>query len=254
VLLALVGPVIAPHSPTQLVGIPFQAPSRGAPLGTDYVGEDVLSRVLSGGRSVLWMAIGAGLIGAIVGSTLGVIAGYGGKWFDEPIMRSLDVLLAVPVMMFVLLFIAMLGSSRGFIMVLVGVAWVPSVARTIRAATLELAEREFIQAAKVIGTPRWQILLHDVLPNLLSLAVVELGVRCAWSVSLVSVISFLGFGLSPPNVDWGLMSNENRIGIGVQPWGVVAPVVCIALFSVGVNLMADGLGRAVSGVERRGET
>jgi peptide/nickel transport system permease protein len=222
-------------------------------LGTDYVGEDVLSRVLSGGRIILWTAVGAGLIGVMSGTALGVIAGYSRKWIDEPIMRALDVLLAVPVTIFVLLFISILGSTSVFIMVLVGVAWIPTVARTIRAATLELAEREFIEAAEVIGTPRRRILLHEMLPNLMTLMVVELGLRCAWSISLVAVINFLGFGISPPTADWGLMINENRIGMGVQPWAVVAPIVCIALFSIGVNLLADGLGRAVSGIERRAE-
>jgi peptide/nickel transport system permease protein len=253
VLVAVFGPLFAPHSPTQFVGAPFRPPSATSPLGTDYIGEDVLSRVLSGGRFILWMAVGAGLLGVVGGTALGVSAGYVRKWLDEPIMRALDVVLAVPVTIFVLLFISVLGSTPVFIMVLVGVGWMPTVARTIRAATLELGEREFINAAEVIGTPRRRILLHEMLPNLTTLIVVELGLRCAWSISLVSVISFLGFGISPPTADWGLMINENQIGIGIQPWAVVAPFVCIALFSIGVNLIADGFGRAAAGLGRKGE-
>ena len=128
-------------------------------------------------------------------------------------MRALDVLLAVPVIVFVLLFISMLGSSAVFIMVLVGVAWIPTVARTIRAATLEISQREFIEAAEVVGTRRWRILVHDVLPNLMTLILVELGLRCAWSIAEVSAISFLGIwdrsadaGLGPDGQrkrDWG---------------------------------------------------
>jgi peptide/nickel transport system permease protein len=90
-----------------------------------------------------------------------------------------------------------------------------------------------------------------MLPNLLTLTAVETGLRCAWSIALIAVISFLGFGISPPRADWGLMINENQIGMVVQPWAVVAPVVCITVFSIGVNLLADGFGRAVSGIERR---
>jgi peptide/nickel transport system permease protein len=251
VLLAVFGPLIAPHSPTQLVGAPFAAPSGSAPLGTDYVGEDVLSRVLSGGRFVLWMALSAGLIGTIGGTTLGIVAGYGRKWIDEAIMRSLDVLLAIPVIVFALLFISMLGSSPLLIVVLVGISWMPTVARTVRAATLEIARREFIEAAEVLGTPRRRILAHDILPNLMTIILVEFGLRVAWSISIVSAISFLGFGISPPRADWGLMINENSIGLAAQPWAVAAPVLCIALFSIGVSLLADGLGQAVSGIDRR---
>ena len=223
------------------------APSSGSILGTDYVGEDVLSRVLSGGRYVLWMATAAGLIGTLGGTLLGVTAGYGRRWVDEAIMRSLDVLLAVPTLVFTLLFISMLGSSPVLIVILVGIAWMPTVARTIRAATLEIGRREFIEAAEVIGTPRRKILLNDILPNLMTIILVELGLRCAWSISLVSAISFLGFGISPPHSDWGLMINENSVGLSIQPWGVVAPIICIGLFSIGVSLLSDGLSRAVSG-------
>jgi peptide/nickel transport system permease protein len=197
------------------------------------------------------MATSAGLIGVVGGTLLGVAAGYGRRWADELIMRSLDVLLAVPVLVFVLMFISMLGSNPVLITVLVGVAWIPTVARTIRAATLEIVQREFIEAAEVIGTPRRQILVRDVLPNLMTLILVEFGLRCAWSVSLIAVLSYLGFGISPPAADWGLMVNENSIGASVQPWGVVAPIVCIALFSIGVSLLADGLSQAVSGADRR---
>lgn len=250
VLLALIGPLLAPHSPTQLIGSPFAHPSGAAPLGTDYVGEDVLSRVLSGGRLILWMATGAAVIGVVGGAAIGVVAGYSRRWIDELLMRSLDVLLALPILVFVLMFISLLGPTPVLIMVLVGICWLPSVARTIRAVTLELTKREFIEAAEVIGTSRRRILLDEVLPNLMTLVLVEFGVRCAWSVGLVSVISFLGFGISPPRADWGLMVNQNIVGVSVQPWAVVAPIACIALFSLGVSLLADGLSQAVVGSER----
>jgi peptide/nickel transport system permease protein len=233
------------------VGRPFEGPSGSFPLGTDYVGEDVFSRVLAGGRFIVWMAVGAGLIGVLGGTALGVVAGYSRKWVDEAIMRSLDVLLAIPVLVFVLMFISMLGSSPVLIMILVGLAWLPTVARTVRAATLEITKREFIEAAEVIGTPRRWILLQDVLPNLMTLILVELGLRCAWSISLVAVINFLGFGVSPPRADWGLMVNENVVGAAVNPWAVVGPIICIALFSIGVSLLADGLSQAISGSDRR---
>lgn len=252
ILVAIFGPIFAPHSPTELVGPPFHGPTSGSILGTDYIGEDVFSRVLWGGRFILWMAFLAGLIGTAGGTALGVIAGYSRKWADEAIMRSLDVLLALPAIVFVLLFVSMLGSSPVLIAVLVGIAWMPTVARTVRAATLEIVHREFIEAAEVLGTPRRRILMNDVLPNLMTLVLVEFGLRCAWSVAMVAAMSFLGFGVAPPRADWGLMINENSIGLSQQPWAVVAPVVCIALFSIGISLLADGLSRAVAGIDRGG--
>jgi peptide/nickel transport system permease protein len=252
IAVAVFGPLFAPHSPTELVGPPFHPPGPGFLLGTDYVGEDVFSRVLNGGRYILWMAFLAGLIGTAGGTALGVFAGYSRKWADEAIMRSLDVLLALPAVVFVLLFISMLGSSPLLISVLVGIAWMPTVARTVRAATLEIVHREFIEAAEVLGTPRRQILMNDVLPNLMTLVLVEFGLRCAWSVAMVAAMSFLGFGVAPPRADWGLMINENSVGLAQQPWAVIAPVVCIALFSIGISLVADGLSRAVSGIDRAG--
>ena len=252
ILVAIFGPLFAPHSPTELVGPPFHPPTSGSILGTDYVGEDVFSRVLWGGRFILWMAFLAGLVGTAGGTALGVIAGYSRKWTDEAIMRSLDVLLALPAVVFVLLFVSMLGSSPVLIAVLVGVAWMPTVARTVRAATLEIVHREFIEAAEVLGTPRRRILINDVLPNLMTLVLVEFGLRCAWSVAMVAAMSFLGFGVAPPRADWGLMINENSIGLSQQPWAVVAPVVCIALFSIGISLLADGLSRALAGIDQAG--
>jgi peptide/nickel transport system permease protein len=252
VLLALVGPLVAPRPPDAVVGLPAAGPSGSFPLGTDYLGHDVLSRVLWGGRSVLWMAFSAATLGVVVGAAIGVLAAYTRKIADDLLMRGMDVILAFPQVVFVLLFVSLLGPKLGLIVVLVAVAWVPQVARVVRGITSDIVHREFIESAELIGLPRRQVMLKEILPNVTTPLMVEYGLRLTWSIALIAAISFLGFGIQPPNADWGLMINENRNVLTLQPWAVIVPAVCIALFAIGTNLIAEGIARAIAGVDRRG--
>lgn len=251
---ALLGPLFAPHSPTDDVGLPFTGPSAQAPLGTDNLGRDVLSRVLYGGRSVLWMSVVAALLGVVVGVLVGMVAGYTGRWTDGVLMRGMDVLMAFPQIVLVLLFVSLLGPKLGLIVLLVGLAWVPQVARVTRGITMEARTRDFVRAVEVLGLPRRQILASEILPNLTTPILVEFGLRLTWSIALIAGLSFLGFGIQPPKADWGLMINENRDALALQPWGVVAPIVMIALFTIAMNLITEGFGRSVSGVDRSSAT
>jgi peptide/nickel transport system permease protein len=252
VLLALVGPALAPHPTTEFVGPPFSPPIDGAPLGTDNLGRDVLSGVLNGGRSLLWMAFAATALGVGAGIALGMVAGYSRNRLDDLIMRTLDVLYAFPYIVLVLLFVSMLGSSPWLIVALVAVGWLPGVARTTRGITLDVCTREFVEAAEVLGTPRRTILRREVLPNLSTPLLVEFALRLTWAVGVIAGLSFLGFGVQPPASDWGLMINENRNGLAVNPWGVLAPIACIAVFAIGTNLLADGIGRTIARTDRGG--
>jgi peptide/nickel transport system permease protein len=252
VLLALVGPFFAPHSPSEFVGSPFSHPTHAARLGTDYLGRDVISRVLWGGRSVLWMAFAATVIGVGVGVALGLVAGYSRNFLDDVIMRTLDTSQAFPGIVFVLLFVSVLGPRLWLIVLLVSITWVPGVARVTRGITLETVSREFIEAAEVLAIPRRRILVREVLPNLTTPLMVEFGLRLTWSIGLVAAISFLGFGIQSPNADWGLMINENRAGLTLAPWAVVLPILCLAAFTIGTNLVAEGIARSVAGIDRRG--
>ena len=250
VLLALIGPALAPHPTSEFVGPPFSPPIAGAPLGTDNLGRDVLSNVLYGGRSLLWMAFAATALGVGAGIALGMVAGYSRNRLDDLIMRTLDVLYAFPYIVLVLLFVSMLGSSPWLIVLLVAVGWLPGVARTTRGITLDVCTREFVEAAEVLGTTRGKILRREVLPNLSTPLLVEFALRLTWAVGVIAGLSFLGFGVQPPASDWGLMINENRNGLAVNPWGVLAPIACIAVFAIGTNLMADGIGRTIAGTDR----
>jgi len=241
VLVALAGPLVAPHSPTEFVGIPNSAPSGDAIFGTDALGRDVLSRFLYGGRTVLWLSAAATLLGMVVGVVVGLIAAYSRNWLDDVLMRANDVLLAFPQIIFVLLAVSALGPKLWLIVLTVGLTHAPRVARVIRGAALEIVERDFVKSAEVVGEKRWRIVFGEVLPNVTSPLLVETGLRMTYSIGLVAGISFLGFGLQPPDADWGLMINENRLSITVQPWAVLLPVIAIGLVTVGTNLIPDGL-------------
>ncbi len=254
VAIAIIGPFVAPHSPDDVVGLPAQGPSGSFPLGTDYLGHDVLSRVLWGGRSVLWMAFSAATLGVAFGAAIGLVAAYTRTAADDLLMRGMDVILAFPQIVFVLLFVSMFGPKLPLIVVLVAIAWMPQVARVVRGITSEVVLREYVESAELIGLSRWRILTKEVLPNVTTPLMVEYGLRLTWSIALIAAISFLGFGIQPPNADWGLMINENRQIITLQPWAVLVPAVCIGLFAIATNFIAEGIARAIAGVDRVGAT
>jgi peptide/nickel transport system permease protein len=251
VLLAVVGPWVAPYSPTEFVAPPYAPPDIPTMwLGSDYIGHDVLTRVLYGGRTVILLALAATVIGLVLGVTLGLITGYARRWIDESIMRILDVVLAFPQIVLTLLFVSILGPRLWLIVLIVGISHAPRIARVARAATLEVSQRDFVRAAEAFGIARWKILFNEILPSITSPLLVEFGLRLTYSIGLIAALSFLGFGMQPPAADWGLMINENRIGIIIQPWPVLVPVLLIGILTVGTNLIADGLGRALIGIER----
>ena len=250
VALAVVGPWLAPYSPTEFVAPPFSSPSADAWLGSDVIGRDVLSRVLYGGRTVIVLALAATGIGLGLGVTLGLVTGYARRWIDESIMRVLDVVLAFPQIVLTLLFVSIVGPKLWLIVLIVGISHAPRIARVVRAATLEVSQRDFVHAAEAFGVAKARILFGEILPSTTSPILVEFGLRLTYSIGLIAALSFLGFGMQPPSADWGLMINENRIGITVQPWPVFVPVLLIGILTVGTNLVADGLGRAMIGIER----
>jgi len=252
VLLALVGPLAAPHAPDAVVGIPFSPPSTTFLLGTDYLGHDVLSRVLWGGWTVVWMSFASATLGVGLGAAVGLLAGYSRSILDDVLMRAMDVVLAFPQLVFVLLFVSLLGPKLWLIVLLVALSWVPQVARVARGVTLGVVDREFVQAAEAIGLRRGRILAREILPNITTPLMVEYGLRLTWSIAVVAAVSFLGFGIQVPDANWGLMINENRQGLLLQPWPVVVPGLCIAAFAIGTNFVAEGISRAISGVDRVG--
>jgi peptide/nickel transport system permease protein len=250
-LVAVVGPYLAPHGTTEFVGPPFSGPSAETLLGTDLIGRDVLSRVLGGGRTLLVMAVLATAFGVGAGAVWGVGAAYSRNWLDGALMRGADVLLAFPQVVLVLLAVSTVGPQLWLIVFTVGLSHLPRTARVMRGAAVEVVERDFVKASEIAGERRWRLLLKEILPNITGPLLVEAGLRLTYSVAIIAAVGFLGFGLQPPAADWGLMINENRVGLTLQPWAVVAPVVAIGLLTIGMNLVTDGVARASSRLERR---
>src|SRR5579863_5503813 len=250
VLVAVIGPAIAPYSTTQFVTSPFARASSAAWLGGDVLGRDVLSRTLDGGWQLLAMAAVATALGVAVGAALGVMAAYFGGIWDSVIMRAVDVILAFPQLVFALLLVSILGPKLWLIVLAVAISHAPQVARVTRAAALDISERDFVKAMQILGMPGRRIIRRDVLPNLTSVLMVELGLRLTYSILVIAGLSFLGFGLQPPAPSWGYMINENRIGLVANPWGVLAPVLLIAALTIGMNTLTDAVARASLGVGR----
>jgi peptide/nickel transport system permease protein len=250
-LTAMFGPFVAPHAAAELVGSPYSPPGGNALLGTDYLGRDVVSRFLDGGRSIFGLALAATLIGVTLGVVIGLVAAYSPRaWVDEVLMRISDVLMAFPPIILALLVVSTVGPKIWILILTIGIAHAPRVARLVRGSALEVVRRDFVQAAEALGVPRRRILSGEILPNILSPLLVEASMRLTYSIAIVASLSFLGFGLQPPAADWGLMVNENRDGLTVQPWAVVLPIAAIGLLTIGTNLIADGLARAVMGIDR----
>jgi peptide/nickel transport system permease protein len=253
VLIAVFGPLVAPHTPTEFVAAPNHGPTSDAIFGADALGRDVFSRFLHGGLTVLWMSAAATVLGVGLGTAIGLIAAYSRNWLDDVLMRANDVVLAFPQIIFVLLAVSAIGPKLWLIVVTVGITHAPRVARVIRGAAQQIVERDFIKAEEVAGERRSRIITQGLLPNVTSPLLVELGLRMTFSIGLIAAISFLGFGLQPPAADWGLMINENRLSIAVMPWGVLLPVLAIAVLTVGTNLVTDGIARAAIGLDRTNE-
>jgi peptide/nickel transport system permease protein len=248
--IAIFGPLIAPHGPADFVGVPNTGPTGAARFGTDHLGQDVWSRFLDGGREILLLAIGATLLGLALGTSLGLLAAYSRGLLDDVLMRGMDVILAFPSIMLALVAIATLGPSGWLIILAVGLTNMPRVARVTRAAAQPIVERDFVAAAEAIGVPRWRILFGEILPNVLSPLMVEASLRLTYSIGLIAGLAFLGFTPNPNGADWGLMIQENQIALVVQPWGVVLPIIAVALLTMGTGMVGDGIARAAAGIDR----
>jgi ABC-type dipeptide/oligopeptide/nickel transport system permease subunit len=243
VAIALFGPFVAPHSPDRPIGIPYEGTSAEAWLGTDFLGRDVLSRILWGGRSVIALAGLSVLLAYAGGLAIGLAAGYSRGHLDPVLMRSADVLLSFPALLFLLVLVTGLGSSRTVLVVGVALIQMPLVARIIRSATQTQAVRGFVEAAAARGERTSAILGRELLPNIVPTISADIGLRLTYAIILVASVNFLGLGLQPPDADWGLMVSENRSGLNLNPLAVLGPATMIALLTIAVNMVGDGVAR-----------
>jgi ABC-type dipeptide/oligopeptide/nickel transport system permease subunit len=242
---ALFGRYVAPHDPNVPVGLPLSGPSGTSPLGTDYVGRDVLSRLLYGGRSVIGLALAATLLGYGIGLAIGLVAGYSRSRVDSVLMRSVDVMLAFPPLLFLLVLIS--GAGTGVEVLVIGVAVIqaPGISRIVRTATLEVSVRGYVEAAIARGERSYAVIVREVLPNIMAPVLVDSGLRFTYSILIIASVNFLGLGLQPPASDWALMISDNRQYIAIQAWAVLAPAAMIALLTIGINLTGDAIARSL---------
>jgi peptide/nickel transport system permease protein len=251
VLLAAIGPAIAPHPSTALLTLTFAKPSGQFPLGSDFLGRDLLSRVLDGGWVMLVMAAAATAFGVAAGAIGGISAAYLRGWRDSVIMRTVDVILAFPQLVFALLLVSVIGPKLWLIVLAVGLSHAPAVARVLRSATLEISERDYVKAVELQGMRPAKVMAREILPNLISPLMVETGLRLTYSIVIMAGLSFLGLGQQPPSANWGSMINENRIGLPLNPVAVIVPAALIALLTIGTNTFTDAVARVTIGVDRR---
>ena len=241
-LLALLGEWVAPYAYTeQHLSDALQPPSVRYWFGTDQFGRDILSRVIVGSRSMITLATGATALALVLGAGTGVVAAYFGGWVDELLMRVADVMLAFPALLLALLILSTLGSAMIYLILCIGIVFAPAIARVIRSVVLELRTREFVEAARMIGSSHRRIMQREILPNLLSTLLVEAAIFFGYAILVGAGLGFLGMGVQPPSPDWGLQVNDGRNFLLTAPWVVLFPAIAISSLVIGVNLLADGL-------------
>jgi len=237
--LVIFGPMIAPYDPNTTLGSTYMQSSKEFLLGTDALGRDVTSRVLTGGQTVLMYAAVATVLAYIAGLALGMLAGFVRGSVDNVVMRIVDVLLAFPTLVFVLLLAAAFGRGMPSIVFATALIQATAVARIIRTATLEQSVRGFVEAAVARGERTHTVLIREILPNIAPTLAADVGLRFTWSVLLLASVNFLGLGLQPPTADWGLMISENRGGMDLNPLAVLAPAAILGALTVSINVISD---------------
>jgi peptide/nickel transport system permease protein len=239
---AALAQVIAPYPFDQMhIRDRFSSPSFRYLAGTDEYGRDVFSRVLIGSQLSLLLGVVATLISMGIGVPLGLLAGYRRGLIDEVIMRALDIMMAFPPILLVLLILAITQPSLTKTAFAIGVLSAPPIGRVTRSVTLDLMSGEFMEAARARGERLWYVLLRELLPNVWPVLMVEASLRVVFAVLLGAVLSFLGFGVQPPAADWGLMISNGRSFVEKAPWISLAPGIAMSITVIGISLLGDGL-------------
>ena len=242
IVLAIAAPWIAPYPYDEMqVMARLKPPSLAHWFGTDDYGRDVLSRTLIGARLSLLMGLGATAFCLGVGVPIGLYAGYQRGRVDELVMRAMDVLMSFPPILLGLLVLSVTPPALWKTILAVGVVYVPAIVRLTRSVTLELAQEEFVLAARARGDGPAYILMREILPNAWPPIAVEGSLRITFAILLGAALSFLGLGAQPPSSDWGLMISEARAFVERAPWIALAPGIAMCVTVIGVNLLGDGL-------------
>ena len=252
VALAVFGPWISPYAYDQINPVEMlSGPTSQNWLGTDEYGRDVLTRALVGSRVSLFLGFASTFVGLCFGVPLGLAAGYAGRSVDEVIMRVLDVMMSFPPILLALLVLTVTEPGLVKLAVVVGILFVPAIARITRSVTLELGSEEFVTAALARGETPTFILFREILPNAWPPIIVEGSLRVTFAILVGAVLSFLGFGVQPPGADWGLMISQARSFLDIAPWIALTPGCAMAITVVAINLLGDGMREYLDPRSRR---
>ena len=241
-LVAVIGPRLAPYEVGNIVDTDvFGATSRRFLLGTDYLGRDMLSRILYGARYTIGVALAATILACLAGTTLGMAAAAAGGWTDAVMSRAIDALISIPGKMFALVVVAAFGSSIPVLIVTAAAIYTPGSYRITRSLAVNVNAMDFVQVARARGERTLYIIREEILPNVAGPVLADLGLRFVYVVLLLSGLSFLGLGIQPPNADWGSLVRENIGGLGEGAPAVIMPAFAIATLTIAVNLLIDNL-------------
>jgi peptide/nickel transport system permease protein len=236
----LLAPLVAPHPAGQMLRFGMLSPvSASAPFGTDYMGRDMLSRVIYGARYSLGASLLATVLACGGGTLLGIMAAVRGGWLDAAISRTADTFISIPHLMFALVIVAALGSSLPVLVGLIAFSYVPGSFRIARALAVDVNAMEFVQVARARGEGTAYIVLHEIWPNMVLPVLTDFGLRFVFALLLLSSLGFLGLGIQPPNADWGALVRENMDGLYEAAPAVLVPALAIATLTIAVNLIID---------------
>jgi peptide/nickel transport system permease protein len=241
-LMAVIGPTISPYDAGQIVDADvFGGLSRKLLLGSDYLGRDMLSRILFGTRYTIGLALAATLLACSIGTGLALCAALAGGWVDAVMSRTLDALISIPSKMFALMMVASFGSSPELLIITAAITYMPGSYRISRALAVNVQTMEYVQAARARGEGALYITCIEMLPNMIRPVLADAGLRFVFVVLLLSGLSFLSLGVQPPDADWGSLVRENIAGLGEGAPAVIMPALAIATLTIGVNLLIDNL-------------
>lgn len=223
------------------------APNPAHPLGTDVVGRDILARLVYGGRVSLMIGLFSSLIGLLIGVPLGLMAGYYRGWIENAVMRVADVFMSFPSMIFILVLVAVVGTSIWSVIAVIGILGWPQFARLISAKVMSIRETEYVESARAIGTKDINIIMKYVLPNALAPILIQFTFRTAQAIIMESSLSFLGMGIQPPTASWGNMMfyAQSITVLSRKPWIWVPAGICLVLTVMSINSMGDGIRDAM---------
>ena len=238
-LAAILAPFIAPYGMAEVVGGVWEPSSAKHWLGTDNIGRDLLTRLIYGGRTTIFIATAATVLSFTTGAVLGFLAAVLGGWADQVMSRGVDLLMSIPTLIFALVVLSVMPVTVPMLILVMGLLDSTRVYRLARAVAVDINVMDYVEAAKLRGEGRGWIIFREILPNALSPLVAEMGMRFIFMVLFVSTLSFLGLGVQPPSADWGGIVKENKDGIVYGIPAALLPAVAIATLAISVNLVAD---------------